>query len=135
MSDAALAPERSMPPVGWLSTTALGSVIVGGILIAAHAPRPAPLAIPTTLMVLAYALMAAALVLLARIPDFAWTTFSRIFGWTLIAYVVMAGMIEFAFVHGHTRGTTLTEVSLMLVIFALSVPTNVAFTSARYADA
>ncbi len=127
--------ERSVPPVGWLTTTALGCVVVGGILIASYAPRPAPLAVPTALTVLAYALMVTALVLLSRVAGFAWPTFGRIFRWALLAYVVMAGMIEFAFVHDHTRGATLTEVSLMLVIFALSVPTTIAFTSARYADA
>ena len=82
----------------------------------------------------AYALMVAALVLLSRIAGFAWSTFVRLFRWALLAYVVMSGMIEFAFIHDHTRGTTLTEVTLMLVIFALSVPTTIAFTSARYAD-
>lgn len=128
-------PERSTPPVAWLSTTALGCVIVGGILIASYAPRPAPLVVPTALTVLAYVLMVTALVLLSRIAGFAWSTFGRIFRWALLAYVVMSGMIEFAFIHDHTRGTTLTEVTLMLVIFALSVPTTIAFTSARYADA
>ena len=132
---AALETERSMPPVGWLATTALGCVIVGGILIASYAPRPAPLAVPTVLTVLAYALMAAAVISLVRIPDFAWSTFAKIFRWALLAYLVMTGMIEFAFVHDHTRGATLLEVSLMLVIFAVSVPTTIAFTSARYADA
>ena len=127
--------ERPMPPVGWLATAALGCVIVGGILIASYAPRPAPLAVPTTLTVVAYALMVTSLVLLSRIADFAWSTFVRLFRWALLAYAVMSGMIEFAFIHDHTRGTTLTEVTLMLVIFALSVPTTIAFTSARYADA
>ncbi len=135
MSAPAAVAERSMPPVDWLSTTALGCVIVGGILIATYAPRRAPLAVPTVLTVLAYALMAVALVLLSRIPDFAWSTFLRLFRWSLLAYVVTSGMIEFAFVHDHTRGVTLAEVTLMLVIFAVSVPTTIAFTSARYADA
>ncbi len=135
MSAPAAVAERPMPPVGWLSTTALGCVIVGGILIASYAPRPAPLAVPTVLTVLAYVLLATSLVLLSRIADFAWSTFARIFRWALLAYIVMSGMIEFAFVHDHTRGATLTEVTLMLVIFAVSVPTTIAFTSARYADA
>ena len=131
---ATLDAERPMPPVGWLSTTALGCVIVGGILIASYAPRPAPLLVPTALTVLAYALMATSLVLLSRIAGFAWSTFGRIFRWALLAYLVMSGMIEFAFVHDHTRGATLLVVTLMLVIFALCVPTTIAFTSARYAD-
>ena len=44
-------------------------------------------------------------------------------------------MIEFAFVHDHTRGSSLVIVTLMLVIFASSVPTTIAFTVARFAEA
>jgi Tfp pilus assembly protein PilX len=43
-------------------------------------------------------------------------------------------MIEFAFVRDHTRGASLFIVTCMLVIFALSVPTTIAFTTARFAD-
>jgi hypothetical protein len=123
-----------MPPVGWLSSGALACVVVGGILLASYAPRVAPLATATTLLVAAAALMLIAGTLLARIREFAWSTFVRVFKWALLAYVVTAGMIEFAFAHDHTRGTSLVIVTLMLVIFALSVPTTIAFTVARYAD-
>ena len=44
-------------------------------------------------------------------------------------------MIEFAFVHDHTRGATLVVVSVMLVNLALSVPMNIVFTTARFAEA
>jgi uncharacterized membrane protein YdjX (TVP38/TMEM64 family) len=78
--------------------------------------------------------MVAAGTLLIRIKDFAWSTFVLVFKWALLAYLITAGMIEFAFAHDHTRGTSLVIVTLMLVIFALSVPTTIAFTVARYAD-
>jgi len=57
-----------------------------------------------------------------------------VFKWALLAYVITSGMIEFAFVHDHTRGSSLVLVTLMLVVFALSVPTTIAFTVARFAD-
>jgi hypothetical protein len=123
-----------MPPVAWVTTTALGLVVVGGILLASYAPRVAPLGAATALLVAAGALLVVAAVLLARLRDFAWRTFATVFKWALLAYVVTSAMIEFAFVHDHTRGASLTLVTLMLVVFALSVPTTIAFTTARYAD-
>jgi len=123
-----------MPPVAWLSSLALVLVIVGGILLASYAPRPAPLGLATALLVVAIALMVVAAGLLARIKEFAWVTFGVVFKWALLAYVIVAGMIEFAFVHDHTRGSSLVLVTLMLTVFALSVPTTIAFTTARFAD-
>lgn len=126
--------DRPMPPIGWLSTGALGLVVVGGITLASYAPRVAPLGVATALLCGAIVLLVLAGVLLARIPDFAWETFANVFKWALLAYVITSGMIEFAFVHDHTRGSSLVLVSLMLVVFALSVPTTIAFTVARFVD-
>jgi hypothetical protein len=123
-----------MPPIGWLSTSALGLVVVGGIMLASYAPRVAPLGVATALLCVAVVLLALAGVLLGRIRDFAWGTFAQVFKWALLAYVITSGMIEFAFVHDHTRGSSLVLVTLMLVVFALSVPTTIAFTVARFVD-
>jgi hypothetical protein len=130
----ALESDRPMPPVGWLSTGALGLVVVGGILLASYAPRVAPLGVATALLCVAVVLLLAAGVLLARIQEFAWATFAKVFKWALLAYVITSGMIEFAFVHDHTRGSSLVLVTLMLGVFALSVPTTIAFTVARFID-
>lgn len=126
--------DRPFPPVAWLSTTALGCVIIGGILMASYAPRPAPLGVPIALLSAGLVLLLAAGVVLARLKGFAWTTFATVFKWALLAYVITAGMIEFAFVRDHTRGSPLVVVTLMLVVFAVSVPTTIGFTVARYAE-
>lgn len=127
--------EVAVPPVGWFSSGALALVVVGGILLASYAPRVAPRALATALLVVAVVLLVAAAVMLARIKHFAWSTFTSVFKWALLAYVITAGMIEFAFVRDHTRGSSLIIVTLMLVVFALSVPTTIAFTVARFAEA
>ena len=127
--------ECAYPPIGWLSSGALGLVVVGGILLASYAPRKAPLGLATALLCAALALLVAAAFLLARLENFAWATFATVFKWALLAYAVTSGMIEFAFVHDHTRGSSLVLVTLMLVVFALSVPITIAFTTARFADA
>ena len=126
--------DRPFPPVAWLATTALALVVAGGIVMASYAPRRPPLAVPTALLVLSVLALAAAWALLVRQRDFAWRTFVRVFRWALLAYVLSAGMIEFAFVRDHTRGAPLLVVSCLLVIFATSVPTTIAVTTARYAE-
>jgi len=126
--------DRTFPPIGWLSTAALGLVIVGGILMASYAPRLAPLGLAEGLLVAGAVLLGTAVFLLVRLREFAWRTFRTVFQWALLAYVITAGMIEFAFVRDHTRGTSLIVVTLMLVIFALSVPLTIAFTVARFAQ-
>jgi hypothetical protein len=126
--------DRKYPPIGWMATGALVLIIVGGIMTAAYAPRKAPMGVSATLLVLGAALLVGAWASLLRQRDFAWATFKRIFRWALLAYIIEAGVIEFAFAKDHVRGSSLTLVTLMLVIFATSVPTAIAFTASRYAD-
>ena len=125
--------DRPYPPVAWLSTGALCLVIIGGILLASYAPRVAPISVTFPLLGFAAALLLCSVILLARLKEFSRRTFAIVFKWALQAYVITAGMIEFAFVRDHTRGSSLVLVTLMLVIFALSVPITIAFTVARYA--
>jgi hypothetical protein len=127
-------PDRLYPPVGWVTTGALALVVVGGIILASYAPRTAPIGLATGLLCGAAVLIVVAITMLARIKVFSWTTFRNVFKWALLAYAITSGMIEFAFVHDHTRGASLLIVSLMLLIFALSVPTTIAFTVARFAE-
>lgn len=126
--------DRPFPPIGWLSTIALACVIIGGILLASYAPKVAPRGLATALLVAGVVLLATSWVLLIRLREFAWTTFRKVFRWALLAYVITSAMIELAFVRDHTRGSSLVIVTLMLVVFAISVPTTIAFTTARFAD-
>jgi len=71
-------------------------------------------------------------VLLSRIEGFAWSRFFQVGRWGLLAYALIAGMIEFAFVFDHTRGPQLLVMTLMLALFMLNVPVLIAFTVARY---
>jgi hypothetical protein len=126
--------ERELPPVALLATVSLGLVVIGGILMASFVPRRPPLVVPIVLLVAATIVYGVAVVLLVRIERFAWTTFAMVFKWALLAYVISAGMIAFAFIRNHTRGGPLTVTLLMLVIFALSVPMTIAYTVARFTD-
>jgi hypothetical protein len=127
--------QRKLPPVTGLAVAALILVISGGIYLAAHLPRPAPLGPPAAALAVAVLAVAAAAVLLARIRDFAWHTFFVVAGWTLAAYLVIAGMLGFVFVLDHTPGRLLVLLTLMLAVFAIDVPLLLAFSVARYQPA
>ena len=125
---------RRFPPIAPLTVGSLALIVVGGILMASYVPRRPPLTVPTVLAALSAALALASVFLLARLQQFAWDRFFLAFRWGLLAYVISAGMIGFAFVRDHTRGAPLVLVLVMLVIYALDVPVVIAFTVARYSS-
>ena len=125
---------RRFPPVAELTMVSLALVVIGGILLASYVPRRPPLGVPTALAVISAALVLTSVFLLSRLQQFAWDRFFLVFRWALLAYVISAGMIGFAFIRDHTRGAPLGLVVVMLVIFALDVPLIIAFTVARYSS-
>jgi hypothetical protein len=125
---------RRFPPVAAVTTLSLAAVVVGGVVMASYIPRRPPMGVAILLLGVGVVLLAVAVGLLVRLRPFAWNRFFQVFRWALLAYVISAAMIEFAFVHDHTRGAPLVVVTAMLVVFALDVPTVIAFTVARYQD-
>lgn len=126
--------EQKFPKAVETVTVSLAAVVVGGVWLGSHAPRRPPLALPTILLIVAAALLVAGVVMITRVAGFSWDTFVRVGRWALLAYIIAAGMIEFAFVRNHTRGAPLAVVTGMLVVFALDVPFLIATTVARYED-
>jgi hypothetical protein len=124
--------ERRVPPVGSLGVVSMVLTIVSVIYLASHMPRVPPLGIPIALMTAAGAVLLVNVVLLARIRDFAWRPFKLVFGWALVAYIVIAGMLEFVFLYDHTRGGVLVLMTLSLVSFTVNVPLLLGFGVARY---
>jgi hypothetical protein len=131
---AAKAPARKFPPIAEIAVAAMSLIIAGGITLASRLPNPAPLPLLTGLLVAAAALVIADVVLLARLRDFAWPLFFQVAKWTMLAYAVMYGILEFTFVYDHVTGATLAVVTLMLVVFAVDIPLLFGFSVARYAD-
>ena len=82
-------------------------VIIGGIYMAANLPGSISLVPAVVLLVLAVVVLVVDVVLLARLDDFAWGTFRLVAGWALLAYLVIAGMIGYAFIYDGTRGNAL----------------------------
>jgi hypothetical protein len=126
--------ERALPPIAELATVSLALIVVGGIYLAAHVPGTVTLLPAVILLIVSGGTLAANVVMLRRIPAFAWDRFFQIFQWTLLAYVFIAGMIGYAFVIDGTRGSVLVVLLLMLAIFAVDIPLLLAFSVARYAE-
>jgi hypothetical protein len=124
--------DRSLPPVTEIGAASMISIAGGVIYLAAYLPKHAPLWFALVLLAVAAALQLTNALLLSRIEGFAWTRFFQVARWALLAYAVIAGMIEFAFVYDHTRGPQLAVMTAMLALFMLNVPVLIAFTVARY---
>jgi hypothetical protein len=124
--------QATLPPVARLATLSLILVVVGGIYMAAQINRSVTLIPPLILAIAASVVLLVDLVLLSRITPFAWSVFFRVFGWALLAYVVIAGILEYVFVYDHTPARQLALFTAMLVIFAVTVPVILAFSVARY---
>jgi hypothetical protein len=124
--------DRKLPPVTEIGAASMVAVAVGVIYNAAYLPKHAQTGVAIAILVTAAVLQLANAYLLTRIRDFAWARFRQVAGWSLLAYAVIAGMIEFAFVYDHTRGTQLVILTLLLALFMLNVPVLIAFTVARY---
>jgi hypothetical protein len=131
-ADAAAPAEMPAPRVTELGMASIGLVAAGVIYLAAYLPRKAPLGPAAVLLTAAAAVLLLNVVLLARQPAFAWRRFGQVARWMVLAYGVIAGMIEYAFVYDHTHGAVLVVMSLLLAVFALNVPLIAAFTVARY---
>jgi hypothetical protein len=124
--------ERQLPPITEIGAVSMIAIAASVIYLAAYLPKRAPLGIAIALIAVAAVLQLVNWALISRIRPFAWDRFFQVGRWTLLAYVVIAGMIEFAFIYDKTRGVSLVLMTLALALFVMNVPVLVAFTVARY---
>jgi hypothetical protein len=124
--------ERRLPPIGEVGMAVIAVVVSGGVYLASYLPRKAPLGPAFAIMGVAAALLVWNIFTLSRAPDFAWDKFFLVAKWALIAYLIIAGMLEYIFVLDHTRGGVLVVLTTILVIFAINIPMILAFSVARY---
>src|ERR1035441_3070751 len=110
------------------------SLFAGGIYLSSHIPNHVSLTPAVILLCASALLLAGNLASLARVQGFAWTRFFEIARWALIAYLIIAGMIEYAFLRNNLSGGPLVVLTLSLVVFAVHVPVLIAFTVARFAE-
>jgi hypothetical protein len=126
--------DRRLPPVTQLAMLSLALIVAGGIYLSAHLPERVPLGPAWALLGASVLVLVVNIIALSRVRDFAWDRFFEVGKWSLLAYVVIAGMILYTFLQDHVRGGALVVLTLSLVVFAVHVPMLVGFTVARYAD-
>jgi hypothetical protein len=102
------------------------------ILVVAQYGRSPSLTVPTVALSGAAVLLVVNAVLLTRVKEFAWPVFFRVFGWALLAYAVITGILEFVFIFDHTPARLLVLFSTMLVLFAIDVPLMLSYSVARW---
>jgi hypothetical protein len=125
--------ERRLPPVTQVGMVSLALIVAAGIYLSAHLPQHVALGPAVALLAASALLLAGNLVALSRVGGFAWRRFFEVAKWALLAYVIVAGMIEYAFLRDHVSGGPLVVLTLSLVVFAVHVPMLIGFTVARYA--
>jgi hypothetical protein len=127
--------EVRLPPVTQVGMASLALIVAAGIYLSAHLPDHVSLTPAIVLLAASALLLAGNLAALARVAGFAWRRFIQVARWALLAYSIIAGMIEYVFLRNHTSGGPLVVLTLALVVFAVHVPVLIGFTVARYADA
>jgi hypothetical protein len=126
--------ERRLPPVTQLGMLSLSLIVAAVIYLSAHLPQHVSLGPAIALLAASAALLIGNVTALWRTQGFAWRRFLEVARWALLAYSIIAGLIEYVFLRNNTSGGPLVVLTLSLVIFALTVPVLIAFTVARYDD-
>ena len=89
--------ERKLPPVTEIGMLSLALIVAGGIYLSAHIPGDVPLAPAVVLLVLSFLLLVGNLVALSRVQGFPWRRFWQVARWSLLAYGITAGLIQWVF--------------------------------------
>lgn len=124
--------RRKLPPVAEIAVASVAVMLVGGIDLAARVPGRPSVVVPAVFVGAGAILTLVDMVVLSRIRPFAWPVFFLVLRWALLAYLVIAGLLEYVFVFDHTPAAALAVLTGTLVVFAVDVPTILAFTVARY---
>ena len=85
--------ERKYPPVTQVAMVSLALIVAGGIYLSAKLPEHVSLGPAVILLALSAALMTGNLFSLTRVKGFAWERFFAVARWSLLAYLVIGGMI------------------------------------------
>ena len=113
--------EQKLPPVTELGVASMALIVAGGISIASKLPGHVPLTLPILLLGASALVMGANLLALSRVDGFNWDAFFGVAKWALVAYFVIAGMLEFVFLHDGTRGGVLVVLTLSLAVYAIHI--------------
>ena len=122
----------SRPPIVQLAIATLVLVVIAGIYVVAYFPNRVPLAPAYALVGAAVVLLLLNLCLLPRLTRFDWRTFFLVGKWSLVAYVLIAGMLELVFVLDQIPLDVLLLLTASLVVYAIDIPLLFAYYVAQF---
>lgn len=126
--------ERKFPPISELAVAALACLILSGIYLASHLPKHVSFTPSLVLIIIAAVLVATNVYLVSSLKNFAWGTFKQVAKWTLVAYGIIAGILEYVFIYDKVRGTMLALFTVTLFLFAVNLTIHFGFSVARYQE-
>lgn len=124
--------RQRLPPVPQLAVATLVLVISGGIYVVAYLPERPPLVPSIGLSAAAAFLLLLNVAMLSRIREFDWDAFFLVARWTLLAYIVIGGMLECVFILDRTPRDLLLLLSAALLVYAVDIPLLLAFSVAQH---
>jgi hypothetical protein len=124
--------ERPLPRIIEAGCVALVLAIAGVIYLTAHIPGHPSLAPAIGLLAASAATVGGNVVALSRIRPFGWSVFWKVWRWTMLGYAIIAGMLMYVFIYDRIATDQLTLLVATLAVFAVDIPTMLAFSVARY---
>jgi hypothetical protein len=124
--------DRQLPPVIEAGCAGLALAIAGVIYLSAYIPGHPSLAPAIGLLAASAATVLGNVLVLSRIDQFAWWMFWKVWRWTMVAYAIIAGMLMYVFIFDQIPTGQLTLLVLTLAVFAVNIPTMLAFSVARF---
>jgi len=127
--------ERKLPPVIELGCLAMAFAIAGVVYLASHIPGKPALWPAVLFLAIGAVIELGNVVVLLRTRPFAWWMFWRVWRWVMLAYAVIAGLLMYIFIYDKIPGGQLALMLLTLGLFAVDVPTMLAYSVARFQPA
>jgi hypothetical protein len=124
--------DTTHSPIRLFAIGSLVCAIVSAGILAAYAPRPAPLGPSEGFLVASGVLLLACVAGLLRRRSFAWSRFFTVAKFVVLMTVVISAMLEYVFVFDGMRGGSLAIMSTVLAITAIVIPILWGFSVARH---
>jgi hypothetical protein len=124
--------DTSHSPIRVFAIGSLVCAILSAGILAAYAPRPAPLGPSEGFLAASAVLLAATVAGLLLRRRFAWSRFFMVAKFVVLMTVVISAMLEYVFVFDGMRGAALAVMSLVLAITAIVIPILWGFSVARH---
>jgi len=124
--------DTTRSPIRLFAIGSLVCAIVSAGILAAYAPRPAPLGPSEGFLIGSAVLLVACVAGLLRRRNFAWNRFFTVAKFVVLMTVVVSAMLEYVFIFDGMRGGALAIMSIVLAITAIDIPILWGFAVARH---